>query len=154
MNKINKEDLIYDNFYKKVILDILEGRKHQQKQPQNAQAKQPKEEEYKEFKVIKLNEGTGPTCPPGAQAKVHYTGKLTSGKKFDSSLDRNRAFGFKVGQGQVIKCWDEGFQQLQKGQKAVLHCPPDYAYGDRGFPGAIPPNSFLIFEVELLDFTV
>ena len=60
------------------------------------------------FSVNKLNEGTGPVCPKGTQVKVHYTGKLLSGKKFDSSVDRGQPFNFKVGVGQVIKCWDEG----------------------------------------------
>lgn len=83
---------------------------------------------------------------------VHYTGKLLDGTKFDSSLDRNKPFDFVVGVGQVIKGWDEGIIQLKKGQKAVLTCPPDFAYGARGVPGVIPPNSVLVFEVELLDF--
>ena len=81
---------------------------------------------------------------------AHYTGTLTDGSKFDSSLDRNQPFKFSVGRGQVIKCWDEGFQQLQVGQKATLTCPPDYAYGARGMPPVIPENATLLFEVELL----
>jgi FKBP-type peptidyl-prolyl cis-trans isomerase len=83
---------------------------------------------------------------------VHYTGKFTDGRKFDSSYDRGEPLRFKVGLGQVIRCWDEGLQHLQKGQKAVLTCPPDYAYGPRGVPGAIPPNSTLLFDVEVVDF--
>jgi FKBP-type peptidyl-prolyl cis-trans isomerase len=94
----------------------------------------------------------GETCPRGARVLVHYTGKLLDGTKFDSSLDRNKPFDFVVGIGQVIKGWDEGIIQLKKGQKAVLTCPPDFAYGARGVPGVIPPNSVLVFEVELLDF--
>lgn len=94
----------------------------------------------------------GETCPRGARVLVHYTGKLLDGTKFDSSLDRNKPFDFVVGVGQVIKGWDEGIIQLKKGQKAVLTCPPDFAYGARGVPGVIPPNSVLVFEVELLDF--
>ena len=104
------------------------------------------------FNVDLIGEGTGPVCPKGARVKVHYTGKLLSGKKFDSSVDRGQPFDFQVGVGQVIKCWDEGITQMRKGQKAVLTCPPDYAYGDRGFPGAIPPKSTLIFDVELISF--
>ena len=96
---------------------------------------------------------SGKNCPPGAVAKVHYTGRFASnGVKFDSSLDRNKPFEFRVGVGQVIRGWDEGIQKLKVGQKAMLTCPPQYAYGARGVPGAIPPNSTLIFEVELLSF--
>ena len=83
---------------------------------------------------------------------VHYVGKLLDGRQFDSSYDRGKPLDFIVGIGQVIKGWDEGITQLKKGQKAVLTCPPDYAYGARGVPGVIPPNSTLVFEVELIDF--
>ena len=105
------------------------------------------------FNVKKLNEGTGPVCPPGARVLVHYTGRfLDSGKKFDSSYDRDEPLDFIVGRGNVIKCWDQGITQLQKGQKAVLTCPPDVAYGPKGIQGAIPGNSTLVFDVELLNF--
>jgi FKBP-type peptidyl-prolyl cis-trans isomerase len=96
-----------------VIVDILEGRKQTQQKPPLVQKKEPSgviREDIKEFYVDPYNEGSGELCPKGAKAKVHYTGRLLNGKKFDSSLDRNRPFGFKVGTGQVIKCWDEGFQ--------------------------------------------
>lgn len=89
---------------------------------------------------------------PGSRVLVHYVGKLLDGKQFDSSYDRGKPLDFIVGIGQVIKGWDEGITQLKKGQKAVLTCPPDYAYGARGVPGVIPPNSTLVFEVELIDF--
>ena len=113
---------------------------------------------YEEFaknqlKVEHLNEGEGPLCPNGAIARVHYTGKLLDGTKFDSSLDRNEPFEFEVGAGQVIRAWDQGFRQLRKGQKAILTCPPCFAYGERGVRGVIPKNATLVFEVELLDFT-
>jgi FKBP-type peptidyl-prolyl cis-trans isomerase len=72
-------------------------------------------EEPLRFKVEKLNDGEGPVCPKKAKVKVHYTGKLLSGKKFDSSVDRGVPFDFTVGVGQVIKCWDEGITQLKKG---------------------------------------
>ena len=84
--------------------------------------------------------------------KVHYTGKLTNGTVFDSSIARGQPLEFVVGTGQVIRGWDEGITQLQKGQKAILTCPPDYAYGAAGAGGVIPPNATLIFEVELIDF--
>merc|ERR1740131_78320 len=92
----------------------------------------------------------GPTPRDGQNVEVHYTGTLTNGKKFDSSRDRGQPFKFTIGMGQVIKGWDEGVSQMTVGQRAKLTCSPDYAYGDRGFPGVIPPNSTLIFDVELL----
>uniref|UniRef100_A0A7S3S5V6 peptidylprolyl isomerase n=2 Tax=Choreotrichia TaxID=141411 RepID=A0A7S3S5V6_9SPIT len=104
------------------------------------------------FTVQKLNEGTGPTVPPGTKVKVHYTGKLTNGTVFDSSHNRGQPLEFNVGAGMVIRGWDEGITQLQKGQKAILTCPPDYAYGARGIPGVIPADATLIFEVEVVDF--
>ncbi|KAG6812113.1 FK506 binding protein proline rotamase rapamycin-binding protein [Tricholoma furcatifolium] len=81
---------------------------------------------------------------------IHYVGTLQSGKKFDSSRDRGDPFETEIGVGKVIKGWDEGVPQLSLGQKAVLTATPDYAYGARGFDPVIPPNSTLIFEVELL----
>merc|ERR1711909_200733 len=98
--------------------------------------------------VIKA--GDGANFPPkGCTVQVHYTGTLTNGTKFDSSRDRGKMFEFKLGQGQVIKGWDEGVAQMTKGERAKLTCSADYAYGSRGFPGLIPPNSTLVFDVEL-----
>lgn len=79
------------------------------------------------------------------------TGTLTNGNKFDSSRDRGKPFEFKIGQGAVIKGWDEGVAQMSKGQRAKLTCSPDYAYGARGYPPIIPGNSVLIFDVELIN---
>lgn len=104
------------------------------------------------LKVEFLNVGMGPTVPKGSKVAVHYTGKLTNGTVFDSSHSRGEPIEFMVGAGQVIKAWDLGICQLQKGQKAVLTCPPAMAYGSSGVPGVIPPNSTLIFEVELVSF--
>ncbi|KAF8972526.1 hypothetical protein BDZ97DRAFT_1752428 [Flammula alnicola] len=86
----------------------------------------------------------------GDKVTIHYVGTLTDGKKFDSSRDRGSPFMTEIGTGKVIKGWDEGVLQLSIGQKAVLTASPDFAYGSRGFPPAIPPNSTLKFEVELL----
>lgn len=82
-----------------------------------------------QLKVEITGAGEGELCPKGARVLVHYTGKLLDGTKFDSSLDRNKPFHFVVGMGNVIKGWDEGIIKLKKGQKAVLTCPPEYAYG-------------------------
>ena len=105
-----------------------------------------------DFKVDITQAGTGPNCPKGAKVTAHYTGRLTNGNVFDSSVQRGTPFKFTVGVGQVIKGWDEGFQLLNKGAKGFITCPPDYAYGKSGAGGVIPPNATLVFEVELIDF--
>lgn len=81
---------------------------------------------------------------------MHYDGTLESGKKFDSSRDRGTPFQCTIGRGQVIRGWDEGVPTMSLGEKAKLTITGDYAYGPRGYPGLIPPNATLIFEVELL----
>lgn len=86
----------------------------------------------------------------GQTVVVHYTGRLTNGAKFDSSVDRDDPFEFVLGVGQVIQGWDEGVAQMKVGDKARLTIPPEKAYGEQGYPGAIPPNATLVFEVELL----
>ena len=105
-----------------------------------------------EFKVDITQQGTGPNVQPGQQVTIHYHGTLADGSVFDSSVTRNEPFQCQIGVGQVIKGWDQGVVQLNKGAKATLTCPPDYAYGAGGYPPVIPPNSTLTFEVELLDF--
>src|SRR5438309_10862134 len=94
--------------------------------------------------------GSGPEAAAGQNVTVHYTGWLTNGTKFDSSKDRNDPFRFGLGQGQVIRGWDEGVQGMKVGGKRKLTIPPQLGYGARGAGGAIPPNATLVFEVELL----
>ena len=95
--------------------------------------------------------GNGAEAQTGKTVHVHYTGTLTNGSKFDSSLDRGKPFVFKLGGGQVIKGWDEGVVGMKVGGKRKLTIPPGMAYGERGFPPVIPPQSTLVFEIELLD---
>lgn len=94
--------------------------------------------------------GTGPSPTPGAMVTVHYTGTLTDGTKFDSSVDRNQPYSFKIGVGSVIQGWDEGVMTMKVGGKRKLIVPPELGYGASG-QGKIPPNSTLLFDVELLN---
>jgi FKBP-type peptidyl-prolyl cis-trans isomerase len=97
-----------------------------------------------------LEVGTGDEAKTGKTVSVHYTGTLTNGSKFDSSLDRGKPFEFQLGAGRVIKGWDQGVVGMKVGGKRKLTIPSDLAYGTRGFPPVIPPNSTLVFEIELL----
>ena len=103
-----------------------------------------------EMKVEILQAGDGAEATPGQNVSVHYTGWLTDGTKFDSSVDRGRPFEFPLGGGRVIKGWDEGVAGMKIGEKRRLTIPPHMGYGARGAGGAIPPNATLVFEVELL----
>ncbi|MBK8256086.1 MAG: FKBP-type peptidyl-prolyl cis-trans isomerase [Polyangiaceae bacterium] len=104
-----------------------------------------------ELLVEDLQLGTGAEAKAGQRVSVHYTGTLLNGKKFDSSLDRGKPFQFGLGAGQVIKGWDQGVAGMKVGGKRKLTIPPHLAYGSRDVGGGlIPPNSTLVFEVELL----
>ncbi len=98
--------------------------------------------------VMHLKQGNGRAPKASDTVKVHYRGTLTDGTEFDSSYKRNKPASFPLDR--VIPCWTEGMQKMQPGGKARLACPPQTAYGVRGIPGLIPPNSVLMFEVELL----
>jgi len=94
--------------------------------------------------------GTGDTAASGQRVSVHYTGWTTDGKKFDSSKDRGQPFMFSLGEGEVIRGWDEGVAGMKVGGKRKLTIPPELGYGSRGAGRVIPPNATLLFEVELL----
>jgi FKBP-type peptidyl-prolyl cis-trans isomerase FkpA len=94
--------------------------------------------------------GTGAEAVAGKSVTVHYTGTLTNGQKFDSSLDRGQPFTFNLGTGQVIQGWDQGVAGMKVGGKRKLVIPPDLGYGAQGAGASIPPNATLVFDVELL----
>lgn len=98
-----------------------------------------------------LEEGTGTIPKKGENIKVHYSGYLMDGTKFDSSVDRGEPIEFLLGVGRVIKGWDQAFAQLKRGTKARILIPSEMGYGRRGAGGMIPPNATLIFEVELIE---
>lgn len=103
------------------------------------------------LKYDDIQEGDGVVASAGQRVSVHYTGWLTDGSKFDSSLDRDAPFAFSLGAGQVIRGWDEGVQGMKVGGRRKLTIPPQLGYGARGAGGVIPPNATLVFEVELLE---
>jgi len=103
--------------------------------------------------IVVTEKGNGPKPKVGDKVKVHYTGYLLDGTKFDSSVDRGQPFVFELGKGRVIKGWDEGIAALHKGAKAKLIIPSKLGYGARGAGGTIPPYAPLVFDVELIDIT-
>lgn len=103
------------------------------------------------LKIEELVIGTGTTAQAGNSVSVHYTGWLTDGTKFDSSVDRGQPFSFTLGAGQVIPGWDQGVAGMKVGGQRRLTIAPDLAYGKAGYPPVIPENATLVFQVELLD---
>lgn len=103
-----------------------------------------------ELQIEELEEGTGTDANPGDKVQVHYTGWLTDGTKFDSSVDRGKPFEFQLGAGRVIQGWDQGVVGMRVGGKRKLTIPPHLGYGSRGAGGVIPADATLVFEVELL----
>ena len=103
-----------------------------------------------ELQIEDIQVGDGDIAAVGQQVRVHYTGWLTNGTKFDSSVDRGQPFVFPLGAGRVIRGWDQGVAGMAVGGKRKLTIPPELGYGARGAGGVIPPNATLVFEVELL----
>lgn len=103
------------------------------------------------LKYVILEDADGPAARSGQTVVVHYTGWLMDGKKFDSSVDKNRPFEFPLGAGSVIKGWDEGVAGMKTGEKRRLFIPSDLGYGPNGYPPVIPENAMLVFDVELLE---
>ena len=132
-----------------LALPALADEKKDEKKGESKMHKTPSGLQYEDVVV-----GTGASPKTGQTCVMHYTGWLwengAKGKKFDSSVDRGTPFKFQIGQGRVIKGWDEGVATMKIGGKRTLLIPPDLGYGARGAGGAIPPNATLLFEVELL----
>ncbi len=133
-----------------------ENQSQNQDQNQNQETEEEQNETKEEgekgqLKIEILEQGTGELADVGNTVAVHYTGTFEDGTKFDSSLDRGQPFIFKLGQGQVIKGWEQGILGMKVGENRKLTIGPDLAYGEMGIPGAILPNAVLIFEVELLE---
>jgi FKBP-type peptidyl-prolyl cis-trans isomerase len=124
----------------------------QDKVPEPAPTNQPEKtpppkDEYSQTDVVV---GTGAEAKDGSTVKVHYTGTLKNGTKFDSSRDRNEPFEFTLGKGQVIRGWDQGVVGMKVGGKRKLVIPSELGYGDKGSPPKIPPKATLLFDVELI----
>lgn len=132
-----------------IILVILAGGFFYFMQPKNANSNQPAPENQG-LKIETLQEGSGEAAKTGDKVTVNYVGTLEDGTKFDSSIDRGQPFPFKLGEGGIIQGWEIGVLGMKVGEKRKLTIPPDLAYGAEGRPPVIPPNSTLIFEIDLL----
>lgn len=104
------------------------------------------------LQYLVMTPGTGDSPKPGDKVQVHYSGWFPDGRKFDSSVDRGMPYEFPLGRKRVIAGWDEGVALMKKGGKMQFIIPGKLAYGERGYPGVIPPNATLVFDVELLGF--
>ena len=102
------------------------------------------------IEIEELAEGSGPEVKAGDTVEMHYRGMFPDGKQFDSSYDRNQTFSFRVGAGQVIKGFDQGVTGMKAGGRRKITVPPELGYGARGAGGVIPPNSTLVFEIEVV----
>ena len=134
-----------------VIVGIIVLGSRDAKVTKEEKKEMPVQTQNSQLKIEDLVVGTGAEAVSGKEVTVHYTGTLTDGKKFDSSVDQGQPFKFTLGAGQVIAGWDQGFAGMKVGGKRKLTIPPELGYGSRGAGATIPPNATLIFEVELLD---
>ena len=119
--------------------------------PPSTDASAPTRTTASGLQIQDLQVGTGAEAVTGKQVSMHYTGTLTDGTKFDSSLDRGTPYTLRLGAGEVIKGWDEGIVGMRVGGKRRLTIPPSLAYGAAGYPPVIPPNATLMFDLELMD---
>ena len=137
-----------------VVGFVLSLNKTPEEEEQTQEQQQKEQTIPMQSKTLQIEDivvGEGAEAVSGKLISVHYTGTLADGTKFDSSLDRGTPFEFILGTGQVIRGWDQGIEGMKVGGKRKLIIPPELGYGAAGIPGTIPPNSTLVFEVELLD---